>query len=433
MAELKVKISADTAGFTQGMNFTKAEVQAWNRVLKDESAKSAKAVESNYAAAFVGIAGAAALAGAGIKQSLDFAGHMQDMTDRTGISSEFLQQVGLEAKLAGSSVESVVGLMEKLAKNSQEALGGNEDMQATFERMGVSMEDMEKGSLEDLFKQVREHMRDTKLDAESIADLLKVGGKGAGELIPMLRGGDAGSQGISTDDSIARLDALGDKFTELWGIVKKGIRDITDKTIFPVMDFLTFGRMSRDLAKSKEQKTGEEVMKTSARAEADEKKKQAAEDKKAQKEKEQHAEKIAKLQEQVNKSVRDYNFSRLKTDDDRIDFLEKEQEKLQAITNDFSKPEEDRLKAQEEMNKKQQEIDKFKDNQFNKALDDLGLGEADKLFKPKKDNDALTSVGNFLGTDPNSEVNRELRESKDLLREIRNNTKPPITGETYPT
>jgi hypothetical protein len=434
MAELKVKISADTSGFTQGMNFTKKDVQAWSRVMQQESEKSKKVVESNMLAAFAGITAAAAAAGVSIKESLDFGQQMRGMGDRTGISTEFLQGVGLEAAKSGSSVEEVVNFMEKLVANSQRALGGNKELQQTFERMGLTMQDLENDSIEQIFNKVREHMRDTKLDAESLADLLRVGDEGAGKLVPMLRGEDSPEWIRNSDETITKLGVLKDEFSELWAIIKAGIRDVVEFYLFPAMDFLTMGRLSKQLKDRQKNQGDEQAIKVSSRAEDAQKKKEEEEKKKAQKEEEKHAEKIAKLQADVQKSVREYQFSRLKTDEERIAFLEKEKAAMVDVMNNLDpENEESRLKAQADVNRTQKEIDQLKDKETDRMLDELGLGVADKAFKPPKGApDSLVSVGNFLGSDPNAKMERELKESKDLLREIRNNTKPAMSGGDYP-
>jgi hypothetical protein len=435
MAELKVKISADTRGFTQGMNFTKQEVANWNRVLQQGAEKSSTAMAGRYALAFGGIAIAGKMAFDAVKDAMDFSGKMADLSSKTSLSPEFLQQVGHEAKITGSNVEEVASMVKKIAVNSQEALGGSEEMQSVFERMGISMEDLKNDSLEELFNKVRLHMHDTKLDAESIADLMKVAGRGSADLIPMLRGEKTNYKVASSAETIASLDAAGDQIDNWKAEASQWTRRASAFIVGHAMDFLTFGAHSRDVKSTlAEQATQREVVgKASAREDAETTKKAAEDAKLATKERLDHEKEIARLTKDVNESIRDYQFSRLATDAERIDFLESEKKKLEDIARDFSKPQEDRLKAESQLNKKQQEIDHLNDNEVSKALDALGIGEGSKnLFKPNNQSDSLVSVGNFLGSDPSAKTNDHLKEIVDYVRETARNTRPSTTGSIFP-
>jgi hypothetical protein len=433
MAELKVKVTADTRGFTQGMNFTKQEVQAWNRVLQQGAADSAEKMKASFESVFAGVTTAAVAAGIAIKSSLDFGSHIQDASERTGLSPEFLQKVQLEAKNAGADIGTVVGFVEKLAKTSQEALGGDKELEEVYKRMGLSLENLEDNSLEETFKKVREHMKATSLDAELIADTLKVGGKGAGQLIPMLRGKEQGDRGVSGAEDISKLDALGDKLNEVGAHFAKQIRSAVTATVFPIMDFMSFGRLGKEskIDPGEKDKERDAIAKGSARADLADKKKAAEEEKIALKEREQTAKRIAELEKDVHKSQREYQFGALKTNEEKIAFLEKEKEAMTGVMNDLNpNNRENQLKAQADVNRTQKEIDKLKQDDEDKWLEDIFGGTKEKSKKLGKGNDQLLSVGNFLGAG-SSETDRRLDKMADHLQAIRENTKGSNMPDPY--
>src|SRR6476469_3220550 len=96
--ELKAKLSLDNRQFTQGMNFSKQQVAAWSRVIKDNQREAAEKSEARWTAAWGVISAGALAAGAAIKHALEFGGKMQDASDKLGIPAEMLQAWKFEAE-----------------------------------------------------------------------------------------------------------------------------------------------------------------------------------------------------------------------------------------------------------------------------------------------------------------------------------------------
>ena len=75
-----------------------------------------------------------------------------DQTSRSlGISAEALQTLQLIAAKANAPEDAIIGMFENIDKARQEALKGNVELQASFQRLGVSLGDLQNMTKSDLF------------------------------------------------------------------------------------------------------------------------------------------------------------------------------------------------------------------------------------------------------------------------------------------
>jgi hypothetical protein len=143
-----------------------------------------------------------------------------DLGNRFGVSASALQEVGNAATLTGASIDDVGAAMNKLAVNAGKALGGDTDMQAKFEDIGLSVEKLRGMSPEDLFYALSDAVSKANDPLEGFAKAQAVAGRGVGSLMELLRSGpDAikemgDSMGVWADDEINQLKAAGDAIKE---------------------------------------------------------------------------------------------------------------------------------------------------------------------------------------------------------------------------
>ena len=97
---MKVLFGADTTGFQQGLAKAQKQTSKFADVFKNK---------------FVGLLGAAAIARTTTK-IVDFGAKIGDLSDRLGVSAEFLQQMQFAAEQNGSSTEEASKAVEKLSK-----------------------------------------------------------------------------------------------------------------------------------------------------------------------------------------------------------------------------------------------------------------------------------------------------------------------------
>ena len=153
----------------------------------------------------------------GLSSAIDKGDQLQDLANRFGISASALQKVGNAASLSGAGVEDVASAMNKLAVNAGKAIGGDDAMIASFEKLGLTVSDLQGMSPQDLFFKLSEAVAGANDPLEAFAQAQEVAGKSVGALMETLRmGPDAIQQmgqgmGTWSDDTIAQLAAASDE------------------------------------------------------------------------------------------------------------------------------------------------------------------------------------------------------------------------------
>jgi hypothetical protein len=153
----------------------------------------------------------------GLSSAIDKGDQLQDLANRFGISASALQEVGNAATLSGAGVEDVASAMNKLAVNAGKAIGGDDAMIASFEKLGLTVSDLQGMSPQDLFFKLSEAVAGANDPLEAFAQAQEVAGKSVGALMETLRMGPAAIQemgkamGTWSDDTIAQLGAASDE------------------------------------------------------------------------------------------------------------------------------------------------------------------------------------------------------------------------------
>jgi len=200
---------------------------------------------------------------AGFSSAIEKGDEFQDLANRFGITAESLQEIGNAASLSGGSVEDVAGAMNKLARNAGEAIGGNTKLEATFARIGVSFQDLQSLSPQDLFYKLSQAISSGAIPAnEQLAVASDLAGKSVGTLMETLRmGPDAiqtlgQSMGVMSNETISNLSELSDQIkvfqtnmSMAFGTVAsllnpfiKGLQDALEVTVMLAAAAVEFGK-----------------------------------------------------------------------------------------------------------------------------------------------------------------------------------------------
>jgi hypothetical protein len=179
-----MKITADTAGIGRGV--TKTEQQL-GRLTK--SANSA----AGSLRALVGIEIGTRLAGAfttAARAAVDMASRvtesiaaMDDLSQRTGVSTDALQGFQVAADLAG--VQNLEGALQKVSVVLGDAAAGSATAQKAFANIGLSVDDLLKLAPEDQFRAVAAAIGDIQGPAAQAAAAVDLFGKSGVELLPL--------------------------------------------------------------------------------------------------------------------------------------------------------------------------------------------------------------------------------------------------------
>jgi len=156
---------------------------------------------------------------AGLNSAIQKGDQLQDLANRFQLSASALQEIGNTASLSGSSLEDVASALSKLAKNAGDAVGGNEKLQQSFAMIGLSLEDLQKMSPQDMFFALSDAVSQGRLGMEDFNVVTDLAGRSAGNLIETLRLGpdairDTGqSMGVWGDETTAALSRAQDSIT----------------------------------------------------------------------------------------------------------------------------------------------------------------------------------------------------------------------------
>jgi len=200
MADLKVKVGVDKSGFTTGLASMENSVKGF------------------------GMKVGGILAGAfafdkiiqGFSNAIDKGDQLQDLANRFGVAASSLQEIGNAASTSGAGLEDVASAMNKLAKNAGAAIGGNEQMAEAFNKIGLSVEQLQGMTPQDLFMALSKAVASGTLGMQDFTIAQELAGRGAAVLMETLRMGpdviaaNGQAMGVWTDETISKLSQASD-------------------------------------------------------------------------------------------------------------------------------------------------------------------------------------------------------------------------------
>ena len=124
-----------------------------------------------------------------IKSAASSAAAVDDLSKRTGISTQTLQGYGLAANQSGVSTETMGKSLQKLSLVQLKAQNGNKAAQASFTAIGLSMQDLAGLSPEQTFEAVTDAIAQLPTVAQQSAAAIALFGKSGSELVPIFAEG----------------------------------------------------------------------------------------------------------------------------------------------------------------------------------------------------------------------------------------------------
>jgi len=215
------RISLDGAPFKQGLDKSKREAKS-----------AASDISNSLKSAVMGAVGGFTIA-AQFKEAAEYAAKIVDLSGRTGIGTESLQEISFGASMAGSSLESLIPIFQKIAVSKREALKDpTGEVADAFKNLGVGIEDLKSKRIEDIFYRIGDAFETAGDSQDIFAEGLKVTGKSGGELVQIFKGGF--SEAVEqfrkldiavSDEKLKRIEAYGDKFTTLGFKIKSAFME----------------------------------------------------------------------------------------------------------------------------------------------------------------------------------------------------------------
>jgi len=199
-----------------------------------------KTVGKDIAAVGSAMAAAAAAIGVGVLASVNsFATAGDAITkigQKTGIGAEMLSSLGYAASQSGSSLEAIGPAINKMQRYLTEASGAGGEARDTIEALGLSVEQLRSKSPDAQFKAIADKIAGIQDPATKTAAAMRIFGKGAADLIPLLDETGSGIQKLQDDarrlglvftaDMAAKATETGDRMDDLKKVVSQAAIEI---------------------------------------------------------------------------------------------------------------------------------------------------------------------------------------------------------------
>ena len=212
--DLVVRLGLNSNPLTEGLAKASTGVKGF--------ADSASTWLNPVTATFTGMAAAAAATGLsifGISQRIETLAGVVDKANQTGLSAEFIQQLGFAADQSGVSVDGLLGGLAKMTVELGKAQLNSEETAKNLEQIGLEASSLADMKPEDQFLAIADAISKLPTAAEKAAATVAIFGRSTSEMIPLLGEGEKGIRslmeeaknlkiGISTEDlqSIAKAD-----------------------------------------------------------------------------------------------------------------------------------------------------------------------------------------------------------------------------------
>jgi len=228
------------------------ELQKAQRTTKRSSAR----MRQDFVRAFKGISVAAGAAAASMalmtKKAVDFADSIGKTADRIGISTTSLQELRFAAEQTGVDMNQFEQALTALVRRQGEAVAGNKEFGKGFERLGISIQELNGMDADELLNRVADGLQRLPDQASRIAALDRVMSEAGRRIINVFGDGAASLQefrdqaqslGIVIEERLLRqAEEVADKMNILSTVVRTQVASAfleLAPAIVTVTDYLT--------------------------------------------------------------------------------------------------------------------------------------------------------------------------------------------------
>lgn len=152
---------------------------------------------------------------------IDLGGKLTDLSARTGIGAEALQELKFAAGQTGTDLDTVTGAIEKM---SIKLAGSDKSAVGALGALGLSLEDLRRMAPEDQFTAIAGKLQGVEDPAARVKLAVDLMGKSAGAVLPMITEGVGGLRDqaqslgqVMGGETVAALDAAGDALDQVKG------------------------------------------------------------------------------------------------------------------------------------------------------------------------------------------------------------------------
>lgn len=186
--------------------------------------------------------------GAVIKQSIEMAGRLEDLSERFDAPIQGLQLLGNVAREKGADLESVGQAFKFLGKNAQlAAQQGTGELVNAFAAIGITSAELRTLRPDEIFLKLSDALKAGRLTGQEFAVSAKLLGRGFEQLLPVLRLGSdeiqriGESKGIFSDAAVRQLAKVEDFLQKINNLTKVAAGEVTFSFIKSFQNFLKQG------------------------------------------------------------------------------------------------------------------------------------------------------------------------------------------------
>lgn len=237
---LVVKIGADLTEFQKNMKQVSKEMNGISKNLSSAGASLTKGLTLPILGAVGALTGLAISAGKGADELIT-------MANKTGLTVEALQEMQYAARFIDVEVETMTGSMQKLTKNMDMARNGSKEQEEAFKSLGIEFKNQD-GSLrnaKDVWMEAIDALKNVSSEADRDALAMKLFGKSAAELNPLIKAGSAELNryreeahkvgAVMDDKTIAALGKFDDMMQKIGAVMKTATGEI-GAAFLPVLE-----------------------------------------------------------------------------------------------------------------------------------------------------------------------------------------------------
>lgn len=231
---IDVYFKGNNSNLSAAAGKAKADIDRVAKAAKDQKAamKENAAAVKGFIGAYLGVSAAANI----YRSALEKFGNIQDISDRTGLTPEFLQGISKFAEKAGTSVDAVAKGVTKFAKQLVE---GGEASSKSLEMINMTLSDFDGLNPQEIFAKAAAGISAIEDPTKRAAAAQAIFSKGGAELIPILENvSDAlNDTSVLSKEQVQNIDDLGDAWEGFKNQVTAGAGAIVS-ALKPMFDWI---------------------------------------------------------------------------------------------------------------------------------------------------------------------------------------------------
>lgn len=224
--EISIRVTADATQAQKVLGQTEQSLKG----ITSESQRATAAVgnEKSGLLGAMGKLGAVLLtvgAGRAVSRTVEWAGHLTDLADKTGMTTEALQRLAFVGTQSGVSIDSLANGIVRLQRN----LSTDKGAQKAIEALGLSVSDLLAMAPDQMFIRLSEAVRGLEDPAKRTTAAWEVLGRSSAELMPvMVSDVKALSESVhvTANEHTAAMNQMGDNYARLKFAAQTALGDL---------------------------------------------------------------------------------------------------------------------------------------------------------------------------------------------------------------